>query len=158
MTGQPVDWRPYLEEGENLVAERRLHVSMMLLPAFVLLVGLWQFTPWRIAYASAGIACTAFGLFTGWLFWHTLRTHAVALTDRRFLYLNKAPGRAPQAESWELSRMTNYMLRKGVLGGPLHYGHLILLGPGGVRMAVVRSLDHPEGICERLKQLLDSRR
>jgi hypothetical protein len=141
-----------LEPGEALLDSRRLSASMLVLPAFFVLLGLVQFSPWSFGNgaALAGGVAVAYGLFTAFIFIPLYRRGTVGLTDRRVVYLQGLPMGKNDLLGWDRGAFDSVMVRRGVFGGWLGYGHLMLLKSGRL-VTVIRSVNGIETLVTRIE-------
>jgi hypothetical protein len=144
-----------LEPGETIVESRRLHGSQLILPVFFLVVGSLQFTPWAFAPGTAlpGVVAISYGLFIGSLFYMLYQHGRVALTDHRLVYLQKTPFTALSLTGWDRSGFDAVMVRHGVMGKFLNYGHLLLLKSGRL-VTVIRSVTDVKTLVPRIEKEL----
>ena len=139
--------------GETLKISHRINGSVLMLPAFVLGVSLVEFSPWAFGGDGARLVAwvtLAYGAFTAAMFWALVRRGRVALTDRRLLYLQQFPGRAPDLMAWSRADFDAVLVRKGVLGRPLGYGHLLLTKSGRL-VTVIRSVSDLDVLADRIR-------
>ncbi|MFI5355582.1 MAG: hypothetical protein ACHQX0_08235, partial [Desulfobaccales bacterium] len=130
-----------LKPGEAVKATHRIHPIVLALPVFVGLVGLLQFTPWSFgpgAHLAGGVAL-AYGAFIGLLFWAQFRHGRVSVTDQRVVFLQKNPGQAPELSGWGRGDFDGMMVRRGVFGTWMGYGHLMLLKSGRL-VTIIRTV------------------
>jgi len=139
--------------GESLKTSHRINGSVLILPAFVLAVSLVEFSPWAFGGPGARLVAwvtLAYGALTGAMFWALYSRGRVALTDRRVLYLQKFPGRAADLMAWGPTDFDAVLVRKGVFGRPLGYGHLLLTKSGRL-VTVIRSVSDLDGLATRIR-------
>lgn len=150
MNDQAVD--THLQPGETLKASRRIHGFVLLLPAFFLVVGSLQFTPWSFGVSTqlAGWVAIAYGLFTTAMFGALYLDGRVALTDKRLIYIQKFPGRTPDLSAWTPRDFDNLIVRRGVLGSWLGYGHLLLTKSGRM-VTVIRSVRNLDSLAAQIR-------
>ena len=131
----------FLEPGETLVEVRGLHGIQLVLPVFFLIVGSLQFTRWSFAPGTMlpGVVAISYGLFIGSLFYMLYRHGRVALTDRRVVYLQQTPFTPAALSGWDRNEFDAIIVRNGVVGSWLGYGHLLFTRSGRL-VTVIRSV------------------
>lgn len=145
-----------LEPGEALVESRGLHGSLLVLPVFFLLLGLFEFSPWAFGASSSALVggvALAYGAFTMVIFLPLYRHGRVGLTDRRVVYLQRFPMGKSQLQAWPATGFDAVMVRRGLLGSVLGYGHLMLLKSGRL-VTVIRSVRDLNSLVPRIEREL----
>ncbi len=143
----------FLEPGEVVLEVRRLHGIQLLLPIFFLVVGTLQFTPLAFAPGTAlpGVVAISYGLFIGSLFLMLYLHGRVALTDRRLVYLQKTPFAPATLTGWDRTQFDAILVRNGVVGSWLGYGHLLLTHSGRL-VTVIRAVSDAKGLVARMEK------